>query len=172
MDLVKLPRTVVVARILSPELWRMFYHWHERSRRSYLCPGGCLLCDVERPRSRAYCIGRVRKGGSSCDGLLELAGEVMDQLEGRGLDRRNACGWTFRMESRADRPGWKVLAAEQVPTDPVPIGELGHSLAVLNRLPIILEGSSVSLGRDAWLAEVSSILRRRISMAIGRGCVE
>jgi hypothetical protein len=80
-----------------------------------------------------------------------LSPEVCEQLQLRGLVTTNAAGWTFKMERRTERPGWKILAAEQVEVNSwFTMAELAAAIETLYGLPL-------GMGEDRQINEVTNL---------------
>jgi hypothetical protein len=154
-------KTIVTARIISRELWLLPTHWSELARRTMICPATavCCRCQVERPKVRGYAIAQMAFGAERPQGLIELAPEVCEQLQCRGLEVTNAAGWTFKMEKRSERPGWKVLAAEQVEI------QSWHTPAELAAAIETLYGLPLGLGEDRQINEVTNLRDWQVSHA-------
>lgn len=154
-------KSSLTARITSTQLWLLPTHWSDLARRTMLCPAiaTCCRCQLERPKTRGYGMAQMAAGSERPQGLIELAPEVCEQLQLRGLDCKNAAGWTFKMEKRAERPGWKVLAAEQVEI------QTWHTPAELAAAIETLYGLPLGLGEDRQINEVTSLRDWQVSHA-------
>lgn len=177
MDVIKLAkRRTILARIISAELWLISTHWNQQMKRTLLCPGtaNCMLCATERPKARGYAIALVKQAtGDPLDGLIELTNETLTQLLQRGLDSTNAAGFTWRMERRESRPGWRILGTAQdatvIPVDPE---TLPAAIEKLYGLPPTMRTRSGSLQQvfltqaAEWLDEQRHVIERRIEAAV------
>jgi hypothetical protein len=114
---------------------------------------------MERPKTRGYAIAQMAFGAERPQGLIELAPEVCEQLQCRGLEVTNAAGWTFKMEKRSERPGWKILAAEQVEV------QAFHTPAELAAAIETLYGLPIGMGADRQINEVTNLRDWQVSHA-------
>lgn len=167
LDLLKFGgRSRVTVRILSRDLWRLQAHW---LRRTMLCPGpGCPRCALERPTVRGYAVAAARLNQqTAAAGLVELRQDVLDQLGQRGFVDSNAGGWTWVMESREGRPGWKVLGAEQASVSKLDERPLSRFLETLFGLPMCFDEDMVPVTHvapDPWLASHRRVLLARLNL--------
>lgn len=173
-------RNIVTMRITSPQLWVLPTHWDPANRRTVLCPADrrCPLCTHTRPKHRGYAIGRMKEDAAgSTIGLIELCSEIVTQLTDHGLNQANAAGWTWRMQRREHRPGWKVLGALQHDDPEVSAPELlPLALETLYGLPPANdpadEGPETITDRTAWATTYSDALLRRIIATTQRSTQE
>lgn len=173
MDVLKLAKKrLVTMRLISRQLWPLPTHWSPLLKRTLLCPAvmTCPRCALERPKQRGYAIAQVALQADRKDeGLAELCQEVIDQLIDRGMDPTRAAGWTFRMERRDERPGWKLLGASQSETVVnCEDDELPAALEKLYGLPPVLRPNGSELHSviltdlREWQAEQVNCLTRRL----------
>lgn len=166
-------RSVVTMRITSPKLWVLSTHWDDHHRRTVLCarPAECPLCRIGRAKLRGYCIGRMKEDADGTTvGLIELCTEVVQQLQDHGLVYENAAGWTWRMQRREHRPGWKVLgASQQENPETSPPEALPLAIETLYGLPPATEPgdgqSGIITNQTMWSKTYADTLLRRLIAA-------
>ncbi|MGH3481032.1 MAG: hypothetical protein ACRDQD_29935 [Nocardioidaceae bacterium] len=176
MEVLKLhSKRIATLRLISPVLWILPTHWSTLLRRTLLCPAQatCPLCKMERPKRRGYGIAQIALApGAKNEGLLELTEDVLAQLENRGFDPTHATGWTWRMERRDNRPGWRLLGhdiqGDTIATDaqlvPAAIEQLYALPPTMRPGPAGLRPEIISDLRD-WQVEQAHCLMRRAATA-------
>lgn len=174
MDVLKMRnQSRVVLRITGPQLWVLSVHWLGKT---LLCAGEegeCSGCKLERPKVRGYAEGVVRlAGGESHSGLIEVTGDVVEQLVLRGMEPLAASGWTWLMESSVHSRRWKVMGAEQVKMECTDGERLPEALELLFGLPRLVDDEGLPTlipGAGKWLKAHGMVIEAKMRWACQKG---